>query len=126
MPAYGYNNVTQPAYANPMQGAAVVDYAGSNGGGFSPLSPGFDTSQIGVPDTGLGFNTDSLKLGLGAVQTLGSLWMAFKQNQLANKSLKLQTRAFDTNLKIVLELDIILRIDLNLKQMIIFLQTDYN
>lgn len=38
-------------------------------------------------------------LALGAVQTLASLWSSFQQNQLASKSLALQTRAFDTNLK---------------------------
>jgi hypothetical protein len=94
----GYMDINQP-YGDPLQGAAISNYISGNNGGFSPLSPQFDVSQIGSPNFSGGFDTNSLKLGLGAVQTLGNLWMAFKQNQVANKSLKLQSRAFETNLK---------------------------
>ena len=43
-------------------------------------------------------NTENLKLGLGGIQTLGSLWYAFQKNKLAKKSLNLQRKAFETNL----------------------------
>ena len=44
------------------------------------------------------FNTNNLRLGLGSIQTIGSLFSAFNQNRLANRSLALQERAFETNL----------------------------
>ena len=39
------------------------------------------------------------QIGLGAISTLGSLWNSFQQNKIAKKSLALQERTFETNLK---------------------------
>jgi hypothetical protein len=97
---YPYNDVTNSPYGNSINDNAVSNYTNNNNGGFSPLSPQFDVSGgNGIGNLGTPFSTDSLKLGLGAIQTLGSLWMGFKQNQLAKNALKLQNRAFETNLK---------------------------
>ncbi|MCA1807480.1 MAG: hypothetical protein LC687_06510 [Actinobacteria bacterium] len=38
------------------------------------------------------------QVGLGAIQTLGSLWNSFQQNKIAKKSLNLQEKTFETNL----------------------------
>jgi len=38
------------------------------------------------------------QIGLGAINTLGSLWNSFQQNKIAKKSLALQERTFETNL----------------------------
>jgi len=39
------------------------------------------------------------QIGLGAISTLGSLWNSFQQNKIAKKSIQLQERTFETNLK---------------------------
>lgn len=41
---------------------------------------------------------NGLQLGLGGVNTLGNLFLAYKQNQLADKAFNFQTNAFNTNL----------------------------
>lgn len=61
--------------------------------GGNALSP-----QLGQNSRGFGLNTNTLGLGVGAIQTLGSLWNSFQQNKLAKKSLNLQTQAYKTNL----------------------------
>lgn len=39
-----------------------------------------------------------LEVGLGAIQTLGSLWNSFQQQKMAQKTFNLQKSAYDTNL----------------------------
>jgi len=39
------------------------------------------------------------QIGLGAISTLGSLWNSFQQNKIAKRSLALQERTFETNLR---------------------------
>jgi len=39
------------------------------------------------------------QMGISAISTLGSLWSSFQQNKIAKKSLALQERTFETNLK---------------------------
>jgi len=69
--------------------------------GYTPVAANFGNTQgqgSFFRNANGSFNTNNLQLGLGAIQTLGSLWMSFKQNKLAEKSLGLQEKAFETNL----------------------------
>ena len=80
--------------------------------GYVPLSSG-SSSDLGNGDGIFGdgvsggsffrnsdgsFNAGNLKLGVGALKTLGSIWSASKQHKLAKQSLNFQQRAFETNL----------------------------
>lgn len=94
----------------PLQSAAIAQQAagnvvnpgitGATGAGYAPITvPGGQTTQGGFFMNQDGsFNGGNAQLALGAVQTLGSLWNSYQQNQLAKKSLALQTKAFETNL----------------------------
>ena len=108
---FGFNNAFgQQNQMAPLQSAAVAQQAtgavatpgvtGATGAGYAPVTvPGGPTTQGGFFTNQDGtFNGGNAQLALGAVQTLGSLWNSFQQNKLANKSLALQTRAFETNL----------------------------
>lgn len=47
---------------------------------------------------GLGFNMDTLRLGIGGIQTIGNLWNSFQANQLANNQFDFTKKITDTNL----------------------------
>lgn len=47
---------------------------------------------------GLGKNLDTLRLGLGGLQTIGGLWNAYEQNKLAKRSMVHTQGLLDTNL----------------------------
>ena len=97
----------------PLQTAAINQQAqnssfglgGSiNSGGFTPVTAGSSMAggnfglNAGGSQPGFFEVGGTAQMGLGALQTLGSLWNSFNQNKLAKKSLKLQTKAFNTNL----------------------------
>ena len=77
---------------------------GSQMGGLSGQTQGLINNNIN-PITGAtikpGFfgQGGMAQIGLGAISTLGSLWNSFQQNKIAKKSLALQERTFETNLK---------------------------
>lgn len=48
---------------------------------------------------GFGFNTNTLGLVLGGIQTIGSLWAAFEQNKLAKKQFAYMQNVTESNLK---------------------------
>lgn len=47
---------------------------------------------------GLGFNMDTLRLGLGGLQTIGNLWNSFEANNLAKDQFGYTKKITDTNL----------------------------
>lgn len=47
---------------------------------------------------GLGANIDTLKLGLGGLQSVAGIWNAMEQNKLAKKSFRLNEGILNTNL----------------------------
>lgn len=100
------NGYTPVAQAAVQQHAAGTQNTNINAGtqptaGYTPVAGNFGNTQAQgsfFRNPNGSFNTNNLKLGLGAIKTLGSLWMSFKQNKLAEKSLALQEKAFETNL----------------------------
>ena len=69
----------------------------------TPLPGG--SSSYGLGDnlsdstgSGLGWNTDTLKLALGGIETIGGLWAAWEQNKLAKEQLELQKDTTNINL----------------------------
>ena len=105
----GYFDVTQPTAPmpgmNPAGAQAAIAGAGQQAAPslLSDQSQGLINNNIN-PMTGApmkpGFfgQGGAAQIGLGAISTLGSLWNSFQQSKIANKSLKLQERAFETNL----------------------------
>lgn len=93
-----------PGMSDTAQSAAVA------GAGNAPVNTGIGlgtpdvgAANINIPQGGAGnpgfFGKGGMaQVGLGAIQTLGSLWNSFQQNKIAKKSLKLQERTFETNL----------------------------
>jgi hypothetical protein len=57
-----------------------------------PQSPAFMGAQP------LGFNMDTLRLGLGGIQTIGNLWNAFEANKLAKEQFDFTKGITNTNL----------------------------
>ena len=101
---YDFNDPTtysMGADMAPLQATAV------NAQGSNPSPTGVSTAAGAATGgaAGAGVKTGfwqpggGASLALGAIQTLGSLWNSFQQNKLAKKSLALQERAFETNLK---------------------------
>ena len=91
--------ITQQAAAQPTFNLSSAAVEGATTAG----STGTDLMKMGTGGTdGKGGNffgeNGAASIGLGAIQTLGSLWNSFQQTKLAKKSLELQTRAFETNL----------------------------
>lgn len=91
-----YNNVFENAIQSQGRGDPFV-YEAAAAAGSNVGSPMFGEGSSFGGATGA-FSANNLKFGIGAIQTLGSLWNSYSQNKLAEKSLKLQTRAFETNL----------------------------
>ena len=86
----GYNAAQAQANAAPVTGQWDVNQvtgAMFNSGTGEIQGPGF-FQQGGMA-----------QMGLGAISTLGGLWNSFQQSKIAKKSLQLQTKAFETNLK---------------------------
>ena len=77
---------------------------GSQMGGLSGQTQGLINNNIN-PITGAAIKPGFFgkggmaQIGLGAISTLGSLWNSFQQNKIAKKSLALQERTFETNLR---------------------------
>jgi len=104
----GYNNVLQapsmPGMSNAGAQANVQNVGQQQGaemGDFSSTPTGtiFNTKTGDVQSPGFFGKGGMAQVGLGAISTLGSLWNSFQQNKIAKKSLALQERTFETNLK---------------------------
>jgi len=82
-------------------GATGGQQQGAEMGNFSSTSTGniFNTKTGAVQSPGFFGQGGMAQIGLGAISTLGSLWNSFQQNKIAKKSLALQKRTFETNLK---------------------------
>ena len=82
------------------QGFSPIQYNAINAQGQNnqPVSilPG-GQNGLSLGNFGTGSFGGNLQLGLGAIQTLGSLWNSFEQNKLAKKAFKFQKQAFETN-----------------------------
>jgi hypothetical protein len=85
------------------QGAVSGQLGGGGGGGASSILGGFGTGPqggaapgAGLPGGGTSFFGEGgiASTGLGAIQTLGSIWNSFQQMKLAKDSLKFQKNAF--------------------------------
>lgn len=76
--------LTTPSVTTPVVNAPTVP--GTTGGGAAPQGPGF-FSKYGPA-----------QFALGAIQTLGSLWNSYRQNKMAEESMKFEKEAFATNL----------------------------
>ena len=99
-----YNNVLDPGGSLPgLSGAGQQQAVSNAGSGLSAQSQGLINNNIN-PITGAAIKPGffgqggGAQIGLGAIQTLGSLWNSFQQNKIAKKSLALQERTFETNL----------------------------
>lgn len=72
--------------------------------GISNYSPITSVSAPMIPSamtagaSPLGFNLDTLRLGLGGLQTIGNLWNAFQANQLAKEQFDFTKGITKTNL----------------------------
>jgi len=77
--------IQTPGIQTPQPGAAMAPIAGA---------------QTPAGATGPGFFQEGggLQIGLGAIQTLGSLWNSFQQQKMAKKTFNLQKDAYETNL----------------------------
>ena len=65
----------------------------------SAFAPGTNTQGTFSKNADNTFNTDNIKLLLGGVQMLGSLWNSFQQNKIAKEQLSLARETFQTNLE---------------------------
>lgn len=99
-----------PVMPEPMTGmtqtgmnAAVAGGGGDTMGALSGQTQGLINNNInpitgGAIKPGFFGQGGMAQIGLGAINTLGSLWNSFQQNKIAKKSLALQERTFETNL----------------------------
>ena len=71
--------------------AARLNYRTGN-----PVS--LDPSAMTAGASPLGFNMDTLRLGLGGLQTIGNLWNAFEANKLAKEQFDFTKGITNTNL----------------------------
>jgi hypothetical protein len=61
-------------------------------------NPGLIPPAMGAGAAPLGFNLDTLRLGLGGIQTIGNLWNAFEANKLAKEQFDFTKGITNTNL----------------------------
>lgn len=95
-----------PGMGETAQTAAVAGAGAASTGAGGLGTPDVEAANVNAPQVGgQGANGPSFfgkggmaQVGLGAIQTLGSLWNSFQQNKIAKKSLALQERTFETNL----------------------------
>jgi len=118
----GYNGWDPQVTMGPMGSVAGAAIQAQGSGGFAPVAsnpvpalqgalngkyqfpgadPGGTGSGFGISgmSQGTANNLGYASMGLGALQTVGSLWNSYNANKLAKKSYGLQKKAFETNLK---------------------------
>lgn len=86
-----------PDYVNPaISGAGLTSnqLAAGNAGS----TGGIDWANLFGKNSGLGLNMDTLKLGLGGIQTIGNLWNSFQAQQLARDQFDFTKGMANTNL----------------------------
>jgi len=92
------NAVAQQAMA-PIQSTGInAPNAGAN---MAPIAtPGTTAAAGAATNTNPGFWQEGggAQIGLGAIQTLGSLWNSFQQQKMAKKTFNLNKRAYENNL----------------------------
>jgi hypothetical protein len=100
----GMNMGASAPYMTPAAGAEVLSPM-ARAPALTPLNTFAPTATPGLPATpgmfgieGLGMNLDTMKLGLGGLQSLAGIWNAMEQNKLAKKSFSLNEGILNTNL----------------------------
>lgn len=87
------------AQANYFQGQGASQVAAPNS--LAPV-PQVQIDPIGgagpAASGGLGFNMDTLKLGLGGIQTIGNLWNSYQANKLAKETFNYTKDITDQNM----------------------------
>ena len=84
-----------PASASLMPNPSYGNYNGGYSGSVKTGSPAANpTPNV----SGYGMNVDTANLALGGIQTLAGIWQAYQAQQLAEKSLKVQTGFANANL----------------------------
>lgn len=67
-----------------------------------PMETNFDSAapkvDAGFQTPGIGFNTDTLKLAVGGIGTITSIWNAFQAQKLARDTFEYNKNVTDTNL----------------------------
>lgn len=80
-----------------LQGASSVLGSAQQSAQAAPAAlPGLGA---GTGSSGFGFNMDTAKLGLGGLQTIGSIWNAWEAQKLAKKQFAFQKDVTETNLR---------------------------
>lgn len=65
---------------------------------FNSPTAGLVPSAMTAGASPLGFNMDTMRLGLGGLQTIGNLWNSFQANQLAKEQFDFTKGITNTNL----------------------------
>ena len=81
---------------NPAQTYMAANPTAPTGMTGLPAAGGGSSGWFGID--GLGKNIDTLKLGLGGLQTIGNLWAAFQAQNLAKKQFNFTKDITNTNL----------------------------
>lgn len=100
MPIFGANNINygNAAQNNYLQNNNNNTQLGHNGG-TQPSGGAGAGGMFGTGNnSGIGWNTDTLKVGLGGIQTLGNLWNAWQDQNLAKEQFEFQKGVTNTNM----------------------------
>lgn len=93
-----FQSAQAPAASSMMSGSGGANILGGMG---APGAGGLGIPSVGVGGaggSGLGFNSGTLGLAIGGLQTIGSLWQAWQANKLAKEQFEFQKDFANTNL----------------------------